>query len=68
MVITMVKSGWGWEGRCLKRDGQKCIEPAAVADDVTHCEAQATSLITNPIDIDLGREKIRLPVAHDARD
>lgn len=49
-------------------DGQKGIEPAAVADDVTHCEAQATSLITNPIDIEPGREKIRLPVAHDARD
>jgi hypothetical protein len=58
----------GGKGRCLKRDGQKCIEPAAVADDVTHCEAQATSLITNPIDIEPGREKIRLPVAHDARD
>ena len=53
---------------CLKRDSQQRIEPAAIADDVTLCETQATTLITNSIDIDAGREKIRTPVAHDARD
>jgi hypothetical protein len=50
------------------RDSQQRIEPAAIADDVTLCETQATTLITNSIDIDAGREKIRTPVAHDARD
>ena len=52
----------------LKRDSQQRIEPAAIADDVTLCETQATTLIANSIDIDAGHEKIRTPVAHDARD
>jgi hypothetical protein len=64
----MVKSGWGWERSLFKAGWPEVHRTGCVADDVTHCEAQATSLITNPIDIEPGREKIRLPVAHDARD